>query len=175
MVKRVLIIIVLLLLLPNFFVFAEDNTNDDIYTLTPSGNAQLIDNISSNNNLQFITVNARQGNVFYLIIDHAKKSQNVYFLNKVDENDLSDFVDFEALKKEYTKDNISETAPLIQQKSETDYTTIFSVLLLLFFVGTTLFAYFIYKNTKAKKDKELTFGKNTLDDYYEEVSSETEI
>ena len=61
---------------------------EDNRTLTPKGNAQLVDDVSDNENLQFITVTARDGNVFYFVIDKGAQSENVYFLNTVDESDL---------------------------------------------------------------------------------------
>ena len=44
---------------------------EDNRTLTPKGNAQLVDDVSDNENLQFITVTARDGNVFYFVIDES--------------------------------------------------------------------------------------------------------
>ncbi len=38
---------------------------EDNRTLTPKGNAQLVDDVSDNENLQFITVTARDGNVLF--------------------------------------------------------------------------------------------------------------
>ena len=48
--------------------FAQSNevVLEDNRTLTPTGNAQLLDDVTDNENLQFITVTARDGNVFYL-------------------------------------------------------------------------------------------------------------
>lgn len=66
---------------------------EDNRTLTPKGNAQLVDDISDNENLQFITVTARDGNVFYFVIDKGAQSENVYFLNTVDESDLEALVE----------------------------------------------------------------------------------
>lgn len=66
---------------------------EDNRTLTPKGNAQLIDDVSDNENLQFITVTARDGNVFYFVIDKGAQSENVYFLNTVDESDLEALVE----------------------------------------------------------------------------------
>lgn len=37
---------------------------EDNRTLTTKGNAELMDNVTDNENLQFITVTARDGNVF---------------------------------------------------------------------------------------------------------------
>lgn len=66
---------------------------EDNRTLTPKGNAQLADDVSDNENLQFITVTARNGNVFYFVIDKGAQSENVYFLNTVDESDLEALVE----------------------------------------------------------------------------------
>lgn len=66
---------------------------EDNRTLTPKGNAQLADDVSDNENLQFITVTARDGNVFYFVIDKGAQSENVYFLNTVDESDLETLVE----------------------------------------------------------------------------------
>lgn len=66
---------------------------EDNRTLTPKGNAQLVDDISDNENLQFITVTAWDGNVFYFVIDKGAQSENVYFLNTVDESDLEALVE----------------------------------------------------------------------------------
>ena len=59
--------------------------------LTPDGNLSLIDDIGSStrSGKQFITVETRNGNVFYLIIDRDDEgAETVHFLNQVDEADL---------------------------------------------------------------------------------------
>lgn len=74
-------------------VNSTETVIEDNRTLTPKGNAQLVDDISDNENLQFITVTARDGNVFYFVIDKGAESENVYFLNTVDESDLAALVE----------------------------------------------------------------------------------
>ena len=59
--------------------------------LTPNGNLSLIDDIGSStrSGKQFITVETRNGNVFYLILDRDDEGEEtVHFLNQVDEADL---------------------------------------------------------------------------------------
>ena len=64
---------------------------NDGAALTPDGNLSLIDDIGSStrSGKQFITVETRNGNVFYLIIDRDDEGEEtVHFLNQVDEADL---------------------------------------------------------------------------------------
>lgn len=78
---------------------------EDNHTLTLDGNAQLMDDVTDNENLQFITVTARDGNEFYIIIDKGAQSENVYFLNTVDESDLA------ALVEDYTPEQTTQQQP----------------------------------------------------------------
>ncbi|MBR2894422.1 MAG: DUF4366 domain-containing protein [Oscillospiraceae bacterium] len=65
-------------------------------TITPDGNLTLIDDILQSyeskettlSDKQFITVQSKNGNYFYLVIDRSGNTENVYFLNLVDEADL---------------------------------------------------------------------------------------
>ena len=59
--------------------------------LTPDGNLTLIDDIGSSTKAgkQFITLESKNGNTFYLIIDRDDEGEEtVHFLNQVDEADL---------------------------------------------------------------------------------------
>lgn len=58
--------------------------------LTPAGNLTLVDDVytEDESSKQFITVVSKNGNYFYLIIDRDNDTENVYFLNLVDEYDL---------------------------------------------------------------------------------------
>ena len=64
--------------------------NPNPQTLTPDGNLTLVDDIDGEQaeDKQFITVVTKNGNYFYIIIDRAGDTDNVYFLNMVDETDL---------------------------------------------------------------------------------------
>lgn len=56
---------------------------------TPEGTGTILDSASeSEDDKQFYTITTEAGNVFYLIIDGKRDSNNVYFLNGVTEADL---------------------------------------------------------------------------------------
>ena len=66
-------------------------TDGSSAALSPDGNLSLIDDIGSatTSGKQFITVESKNGNVFYLIIDRDDEGEEtVHFLNQVDEADL---------------------------------------------------------------------------------------
>ena len=101
---------------------------EDNRTLTPKGNAQLVDDVSDNENLQFITVTARDGNVFYFVIDKGAQSENVYFLNTVDESDLEALVEKSdkkttATAKPEQTENTAETDSTENDKKNADSKT----------------------------------------------------
>lgn len=73
-----------------------DSTNNGAFT--PDGNLSLIDDYwqliaeatedTPKQEKQFITVQTKAGNYFYIVIDRNGDEENVYFLNLVDEDDL---------------------------------------------------------------------------------------
>jgi hypothetical protein len=56
--------------------------------LTPEGTGTVADNVTDADGKEFFTVTTVDGNVFYMIIDRQRISDNVYLLNAVTEDDL---------------------------------------------------------------------------------------
>ena len=57
--------------------------------ITPDGQASVLDYYQSDSDeKEFYTITTPAGNVFYLVVDGARGSENVYFLNAVTESDL---------------------------------------------------------------------------------------
>lgn len=56
------------------------------------GNGEVVDDITDNSK-EFYIITTANNNTFYLVIDKATTSQNVYMLSKVDENDLAEFIE----------------------------------------------------------------------------------
>lgn len=67
---------------------AESTSSIPAGAFTPEGTGTVQDNVTSADDKQFYTITTEAGNVFYLIIDGKRDSNNVYFLNGVTESDL---------------------------------------------------------------------------------------
>ena len=73
--------------------------------LTPEGNLTLVDDIKveESSDKQFVTLQSKNGNYFYLVIDRSGDKENVYFLNLVDEADLMALIEDNSKKTEPPK------------------------------------------------------------------------
>lgn len=65
-----------------------DTTPRNPTALTPDGQGTVMDNVTDGDSKEFFTIKTPSENIFYLIIDKQRDSENVYFLNAVTENDL---------------------------------------------------------------------------------------
>lgn len=79
---------------------SETNDNDDKTASNktsslPEGNGALLEDVSDDVvNRQFLSIQSKNGNTFYIVIDKdSKGKQNVYFMNLVDEYDLMAFAE----------------------------------------------------------------------------------
>lgn len=83
---------------------ATEETEDNPFT--PDGSATVADNASDEQGKEFYTIMTPDENVFYLIIDKQRDSENVYFLNAVTESDLMALA-----QKDTDSQTVTPTAP----------------------------------------------------------------
>ena len=84
------------------------------------GNAQLVDDKENDDTKQFLTIQTKKGNTFYMVIDRSSNTENVYMMSLVDENDLAEFLD-ETEKDKETEESIlviNETTPFTTPAAE---------------------------------------------------------
>lgn len=67
----------------------EQTPDTEAKPFTPDGQATVTDNATAEDGKEFYTFTTPNDNVFYLVIDKQRDSDNVYFLNAVTEGDLA--------------------------------------------------------------------------------------
>lgn len=97
---------------------ATSEATSDPNPFTPTGTGTVVNTATDEDGKQFYTITTPDENVFYLVIDLQRETDNVYFLNAVTEKDLLALAE----KSEDTEEN--ETAvvstPEPESNSETD-------------------------------------------------------
>lgn len=221
MTKRILSLTITLICITLFslpsYAMAEPDAEETYPPLTEGGNMTVTDDIyqlivekitqtgedgtevietTVIENKQFITVHTRSGAEFYIVIDRSRDSENVYFLNQVDDDDL--FALLEAndsatpctcaekcaagevntecavcrmnmkscAGKEVQKAEVTETSPEPEQKKANPMPIVVLILL----IGGGAAVYFL----KFRKNKPKTSGTTDLDDYDYGEEDETE-
>ena len=152
-----------------------DDNEDEI--AIPAGNGILLEDVSDSEiNRQFLTIQSKGGNTFYIVIDKDMKgNENVYFMNLVDEYDLlafsEDFPEGAPVKKtsnekktdnadagEDTDDADSDNSEKPEDTVKTENggsNTIILVVGAALLIGGGAFYYFkIYKGGKSKAPKQ---------------------
>lgn len=88
------------------------------------GNAQLVDDKENDDTKQFLTIQTKKGNTFYMVIDRSSNTENVYMMSLVDENDLAEFLDETEKEKETEESTVvipettPETTPAAEEETE---------------------------------------------------------
>lgn len=137
----------------------EEPTEEEKIPFTIAGNGEVEDNITDDSSKEFFTVKTKGGNTFFLVIDRARNSENVYMLSMIDEYDLQEFLDDEERNGKQEEETpavvLPETKPEptpdveIEEPKEESSGGMNKILLLVFVValgGAGAFFYFyIYK------------------------------
>ena len=161
-------------------VIEEQPATEETPFSTP-GNGQLVDDKENDSSKQFLTVQTKNGNTFYMVIDRSGTSENVYMMSLVDENDLAEFLDEneETEKKEEsavvlpeitaTPESETTVQPETEVKPESSGNKMFGAAILgggivLVFGGLAAFA--LSKFRKKKEDGIVEEGLEFADDSY---------
>jgi hypothetical protein len=174
----------------------EGVDKDDIVSVEklPVGNGTLLEDVSNDVvDRQFITVQSKNGNTFYIVIDKDNKgNENVYFMNLVDEYDLLAFSeDFpEEVKSELgvtdgeetpaetdesgnpaetTADGESSEKDTTEKQESGGNSFLIPIMLLLAGGGGAFYYFKVYKPKQNSKPKKPTYDEDEYDDEPDEV------
>lgn len=143
------------------------------------GNGEVLDQITDGSSKEFYTIRTANNQTFYLVIDHAQNTDNVYMLSTIDENDLQEFTTGEGMTEK------PEEKPLVimeepqtptPEPEETEKPAANASAMILIIVAAVggIAAYYFLK-IKPKKEEEDTDSENLeLDDGLETVNEDDE-
>ena len=139
---------------------------DDAFSV--DGNGEVLDNImDEKSGKEFYTIVTANNNTYYLIIDHASSTKNVYMLSMIDENDLNEFLSEEEPEVsedtgktptvdfgEDTKDE-EPSGDDKQEEPKKDNNVLGTVLIILALGAVAGGVYFYFKIYKPKKEAQI--------------------
>ena len=91
----------------------------DVKPFTPDGQATVMDLSYESDGKKFYTFKTDAGNIFYLIIDHQRNIDNVYFLKSVIEDDLFALAENSGKKSNISAIPVPEPSTVPPQPAET--------------------------------------------------------
>ena len=149
---------------PTQVVEEAEPTEEEKIPFTIAGNGEVEDNIADDSSKEFFTVKTKGGNTFFLVIDRARNSENVYMLSMIDEYDLQEFLDDEERNGKQEEETPAvvlpetqpEPEPEVEIEEEEEPSGNMNQILLLVFVaalgGAGAFFYFYIYKPKPKED-----------------------
>ena len=159
-------------------VYADETTetaDDFVVGTLPPGTGTVVDVFADKDGRQFYTIQTPAGNTFYLIIDTSKLSENVYFLDAVNERDLIALSEKATVSSESVilstapsgkqgveQKPVNQTEPEAQPKNNTQNFIMFGVLFVVLAVGGGV--YFM-KSRKTKKNNDSRAEYEDEDEY----------
>ncbi|MCD8195564.1 MAG: DUF4366 domain-containing protein [Lachnospiraceae bacterium] len=166
-----------------------EETTPDETEATPfsvSGNGEVLDDISDDSTKEFYTITTANGNTFFLVIDKASSTENVYMLSMIDEYDLQDFIEEEETETaETTAPVVLEETTQTEESEETEAVAVteedsggsgagilLAVLLIAALGGGG--AYYYIRIYKPKKDAEETTSEGLEYENYETRNEDME-
>ena len=140
--------------------------------LTPPGGTGTVVEQTDEEGKEFYTIMTADENVFYLVIDRQRETENVYFLNAVTEEDLLPLVEMPAVEEPEPTPVLTpvpDTAPMPEIESGPDVRLLLILVLAVLAIGL---AFFYVKKRFAARGNEESYEHEPED--YEEPIAEDE-
>lgn len=143
-------------------VLEENQSQTEATPFSVSGNGQLLDDKSEDDSKQFLTIQTKNGNTFFLVLDRSSNTENVYMLSMIDENDLQEFVsetkeaETPAVMLPEQETKSVDTAPESEPAPETEAggMNTGAILAIILIAAGVIGGYYYFKIVKPKKAEE---------------------
>ncbi len=124
------------------------------------GNGELVDDKAGDDTKEFFTIQTKNNNTFFLILDHSSMTENVYMLSMIDENDLAEFLEEEETEKEEPAVILEEPEivseleePEVESEKKTGGMNVIVLLSTVVLLAGGVGGYYYLKVLKPKKDE----------------------
>lgn len=149
----------------------ETPSDEEAAPFLISGNGQLVDDISDDETKQFLTIQTKNGNTFFMVLDRSRNTENVYMLSLIDENDLADFLEETGQEPETEAppieipepETVAETeagAEETEQEPEESGMNVGALLALALLLIGGIGGYYYFRVIKPKKEEEDSENEN---------------
>lgn len=127
------------------------------------GNGQLVDDIENDGTKQFLTIQTKNGNTFFMVLDRSSNTDNVYMLSMIDENDLAEFIEDTKAKEPETeapqvvlpeKETTPAETEAIETPTEQEGTNMGAMLAIVVLLVGAIGGFYYVKVVKPKKAEE---------------------
>ena len=129
------------------------------------GNGQLVDDKTDDETKQFLTIQTKNGNTFFLVLDRSSNTENVYMLSMIDENDLAEFIEGTPAVTEQetetpqvvipeTEETQEETEPETEPEKQPEGRNRGALLALALLLAGGIGGFYYLKVVKPKKEEE---------------------
>lgn len=146
---------------PEPVITEETPEETEVTPFSVAGNGQLLDDITDDDTKQFLTVQTKNGNTFFMVIDRSRNSENVYMLSLVDERDLAEFIEEEEPEPAEEKPAVIVEEPRsepvqeeIQPEPEKGGMGLGAVLTIILLGAGCVGGYYYFKIWKPKREEE---------------------
>lgn len=81
-------------------IMEETPAENEATPFSLAGNGELVDDKTNDGTKEFLTIQTKNNNTFFLVLDRSSTTENVYMLSMIDEGDLAEFLEEEEQEEE---------------------------------------------------------------------------
>lgn len=94
-------------------IMEETPAENEATPFSLAGNGELVDDKTNDGTKEFLTIQTKNNNTFFLVLDRSSTAENVYMLSMIDEGDLAEF-----LEEEKGEEEESEPAVILEEPED---------------------------------------------------------